>query len=202
VHNRPKLSFVLKTDSLSNESLSRPSSDEVQKQSAYRVGNVPSKYGKPAVGIFGKVGLAETVPGVRNGIGQGRNGIDDLLWEGALCLKFLGDVILHYSAKLDEVVDVDLVWDMPAHVSLVEPLQARVGQGGCSVELMCINRMVDVRKTFVKFLRVPKVVWNDGRWYGRPSTKHDGSNNLNFLLSMRLKLVNEEAEELKLLLLL
>ena len=50
------------------------------------------------MGVLGKVGLTEPVSGVRYCIRQGRDGIDDLLWEGALCLELVGDVVLHCLA--------------------------------------------------------------------------------------------------------
>lgn len=70
------------------------------------------------MGVLGKMGLTEPVSGVRYSIRQGADSIDDLLREGALGLELLGDVVLHCLAKLDEVGEVRLVWDMPSNISL------------------------------------------------------------------------------------
>ena len=62
--------------------------------------------------------------------------------------------------------------------------------------------MVDVPEAVVQLLRVPKVLGDDGRRNGLASTKYDGTDGIDLVLGMRLKLINEEAEKLKLLLLL
>lgn len=62
--------------------------------------------------------------------------------------------------------------------------------------------MAHTPQAVVQLLRVPEVMRDGGCWNGLASTKHDGTDGLDLLLGTRVKLINEEAEQLELLLLL
>ena len=85
---------------------SRQSLKEVQEQPANGVGHVSGKQGEPLLSIIGKVGFAEAVTRIRYRIGQGGDGVDDLLREGAAGLQLFCNVVLHHLAKLHEIGEV------------------------------------------------------------------------------------------------
>ena len=66
---------------------SQTASHKVQHKPPNGVCQVTSKQGKPALRVVPEVRLAEAVPGVCNGIGKRRHGIDDLQGEGPLGLE-------------------------------------------------------------------------------------------------------------------
>lgn len=74
----------------------RTKSNEVQQKAPNRVGHIPRECCKPFLGVVRKVRLAEAVARIGNGVGQGRDGVDDLFREWPACPELLREIVLHY----------------------------------------------------------------------------------------------------------
>src|SRR4051812_44239879 len=88
---------------------------------------------------------------------------------------------------------------MPANASFVETFQAGIGERGCPVVLLRVNRVVNVLEADVQLLGVPEIHRHHGRRNGMPAAEDNITNGVHLGLRMRLKGINEETKELEFL---
>ncbi len=168
-----------------------PASHEIEHKATNGIGQVTCKEGKPPLWIVTKVRLAEAIARVRNRIGQGRHGVDDLNWKWALGLKLLADIVLHHLTQGHEIRQRRLLRNMLADIRLVEPFQTCIAQSRCTIVVVCINGTVNILEAVVQLLGVPEVNRDHGRGYRLATTEDDVPNVVGRCFVVRLNVVYE-----------
>ncbi|MNP38642.1 hypothetical protein D3C76_1321670 [compost metagenome] len=80
---------------------------------------------------------------------------------------------------------------MFSYICLIETFKTCVGKCSSSVVVLSINGAVDIPEAVVQLLRVPEVKGDHSCRYGIATTKNNGSDCINFLLGMGLKVINK-----------